>query len=244
MVDMQGDSNVSTCNDVSGHTSMEEVVMEEEEEERGVDFHLAPLLKEGGGVAEMDTGVNELYHRIVELSGRIQHKLEMSGLSHEKTAQLGWVGGASTLSDGGCDVLSGIASGHTDERGKNTNVNSGAFENVSDVPNRNSGPEEAITGPSHLSEGPSHLSACHASTSTAHSTSCSSPCSSEKSVTHFDDPKLQKAYERMLKLDEKLSRVSKREREVKRQRRLLEEEMERVGAGQPSNGLVVSDNGA
>ena len=234
MVDVQGDSNVSTCTDVSRHTSMEEV--EEEEEERGVASHLAPLFKEGGGVTEMDTGVNELYHRIVELSGKIQHKLEKSGLSQETTAQLGVVGGASTPGDG--DVLSDIARGNVDERGGSTNMDSstqGSFENVSDVPSMNS---EAT---SHT--GPSHLSACHTSTSTVHSTSCSSPCSSEKSVTHFDDPKLQKAYERMLKLDERLSNVSKREKEVKRQRRLLEEEMERVGAGQPSSDLVVFDNG-
>lgn len=45
----------------------------------------------------------------------------------------------------------------------------------------------------------------------------------------------------MLKLDERLASVCKKEREVKRQRKLLEEEMERVGAGQPSNVLVPWD---
>lgn len=65
--------------------------------------------------------------------------------------------------------------------------------------------------------------------------SCSS-LSSEKSSGQFSDPKVQKAYEKMLKLDERLANVSRREREVKRQRRLLEEEMEEVGAAQPSSG--------
>ena len=67
--------------------------------------------------------------------------------------------------------------------------------------------------------------------------SCSSR-DSEKGGFHFEDAKTQKAYERMLKLDEKLASVCWREREVKERRRLLEEEMERVGAGQPTNELM------
>ncbi len=65
-----------------------------------------------------------------------------------------------------------------------------------------------------------------------------SRCSSTKS--QFDDPKVQRAYEKMLRLDERLAGLSRREREVKRKRQALEEEMERVGAGQ----VVTSGSGA
>lgn len=70
-----------------------------------------------------------------------------------------------------------------------------------------------------------------------------SPCS-EQSAGQFADPKTRKAYEKMLKLDERLASLSKREREVKKQRRLLEEQMEKAGAAQPCSGdLVLVDNG-
>jgi len=68
-----------------------------------------------------------------------------------------------------------------------------------------------------------------------------SSCSSNQSTTQFADRKTQKAYEKMLKLDERLASLCRREKEVKRQRRLLEEQMERVGAAQPSN-VPVSEN--
>ena len=58
---------------------------------------------------------------------------------------------------------------------------------------------------------------------------------------HFEDPRTQKAYERMLKLDERLATVCRKERDVKRQRKLLEEQMEREGMAQPSKVLVQAE---
>lgn len=77
----------------------------------------------------------------------------------------------------------------------------------------------------------SHDTPPHPATPTASSMSGSS---------QFSDRKVQKAYEKMLELDERLADLGRREREVKRQRRLLEEEMEKVGAAQPSS---VADQG-
>ena len=66
----------------------------------------------------------------------------------------------------------------------------------------------------------------------------------DEKVLQFEDPKVQRAYKKMLKLDEKLADLSKREREVKRQRKLLEEEMEREGIiSQSSDALVKVEDG-
>ena len=83
-----------------------------------------------------------------------------------------------------------------------------------------------------------------ASVATPTPSSCSSR-PSEKGSEHeqFSDPKVRKAYEKMLKLDERLASLVRREREVKRQRQLLEEEMVRAGAAQPSSVVSLSNQG-
>lgn len=55
------------------------------------------------------------------------------------------------------------------------------------------------------------------------------PLSERSSGHQFADLRTQMAYEKMIKFDQKLATLSKREKEVKKQRRLPEEEMELEG---------------
>ena len=68
----------------------------------------------------------------------------------------------------------------------------------------------------------------------------SSVLSSGSAASQFEDPKTQRAYEKMLRLDKKLENVIRREKEVKKQRELLEKKMDRESGHcyQISNSLV------
>ena len=159
---------------------------------------------------EIDTSedTDELYHRVMELSDNIQQKLEESTGSYRRQSM------SDTIPVG--EGRSG------DENRTRSNNSPQTTADSTDIP-----------------DSATPTSGCPSSADTRRPTasSCSSQVS-EKGGFHFEDAKTQKAYERMLKLDEKLANVCRREREVKERRRLLEEEMERVGAGQPTNELM------
>jgi hypothetical protein len=156
-----------------------------------------------------------LYHRIMELSENIQHKLEESDSSYKKPVK------------NSCVDEGRIEGGGWESKVSVSMMPDGVTRTHTILHPSSSDTRDSITPSSEYDVDTRGLT----------TSSCSSHWS-EKSDVHFDDAKTQKAYERMLKLDEKLAGVCKRERDVKRQRRLLEEEMERVGAGQPSNVMV------
>ena len=162
---------------------------------------------------EIDTSedTDELYHRVMELSDNIQQKLEESTGSYRRQSM--------------SDTIP-VGEGRSDSEGDEDRARS------------NNSPQTTAES-TDIPDSATPTSGCPSSADTRRPTasSCSSRVS-EKGGFHFEDTKTQKAYERMLKLDEKLASVCRREREVKERRRLLEEEMERVGAGQPTNELM------
>lgn len=186
----------------------------------------APQLEceHGEVVDEYEVAASEdrdnLYHRIIELSDNIQQKLEESTGSYRKPV-MGVGDNKETMIDEESDS--------EDEDSVRSNTST-PISLCSDTQSA-SGRLDSATPTSHC---PSSVDT-RAPTASA----CSSHVS-EKSGFHFEDAKTQKAYKQMLKLDEKLASVCRRERQVKEQRRLLEEEMERIGVGQSTNSLVTA----
>lgn len=176
----------------------------------------APQLQ-WGAVNEDTSDTDDLYHRIVELSDDVRQKLDESTGSYRQPGDSGVTSVTDSCVDWREERRSDICKG-----GGSNEEDTVQTSEANPYVESDSGPSDAIP---------------NSPRPVQPDTTCSSRCS-EKSGVHFEDTKTQKAYEKMLKLDEKLDSVCRREREVKHQRRLLEEEMERVGAEQPSNVLV------
>lgn len=194
-------------------------------------FQGAPQLQWGAVNECASEDTDELYHRIVELSDDIQQKLQESTGSYRKPRMGGVnsVGSDELSSNSATDTCVDRREGGRGEIGKD-----GGNNEEDELTVHKSRPEANRYVESAM---PSSPRPSLPDTRGPTASSCNSRCS-EKSDVHFEDAKTQKAYERMLKLDERLDSVCQRERKVKHQRRLLEEEMERVGAGQPSSVLV------
>lgn len=165
-------------------------------------------------VVDVGAEVSELYERVVKLSGDIRNTMEQSlnmRASHAKST---------------------VPQHNIASNGRTEENNSDASELPTDddpSPRSPQAPPTNSTTPT---------------TTTAPADQSHSSLFGEKSDTpppQFADPKVRKAYERMLRLDERLAALGRREREVKRQRKLLEQEMNKPDSGEGS--VLAGENG-
>lgn len=231
---MATELDTSTCNEVAEEEiegAFEKTPWTEEEEEE------ADMADMGNGDSE------ELYNRICNLSGDIRQKIAESAESCRKAVDDDLESAVSCRRAVDDDLESAVSCRRAVESAVSCR------RTVDDdlclkTSSRVSGGKEGTSEKQISALNDEHKTQIGREDtppdSTPRSSSQHSTQSSEKAA--FADPRTQKAYQKMLKLDERLAGLSRREREVKRQRRVLEEKMEEVGVAQPSS-FVVSMSG-
>ena len=190
---------------------------------------LSDQLKTVGGEC-----ADRLYERIHQLSTKIQN--EMGTNCSAGGGDASWGGGGGGGGRGvACDESGLSEEGKLREKNKSrSGVTKGVVKDMRDV-----SIEEDLEGsdPKIVYCIPNSPAPCtsHSSYSIETEEREEKEEEEEEEKVQFDDPKTQKAYEKMLRLDERLAEAGRKEAAVKRQRKMLEKEMEKKGITWPSN---------